>query len=223
MIRIEPLGTGVVLPAVAIGYEIASTEQDQQVERFDEAPGWIITLDQQAGGYCMRYPSVVGAVLRLADNPERCRGDLGYVVRGFRAMAEDPDVTVLRREYPVLHELVYTRGDDYTDRQLEGLARFLGKFFDLPAFASGCEAFVRFGPCNVCSVFGGWRMLRAAPTPDLRQLYEGFRALHVDDSNIGGVTFSADTVFGWTTLSEVEAVGARIGAEGPRAFLLWEN
>ena len=45
MMRIEPLGTGVVLPAVAIGYEIASTEQDQQIERFDEAPGWIITLD----------------------------------------------------------------------------------------------------------------------------------------------------------------------------------
>ncbi len=223
MIRIEPLGTGIVLPAVAVGYEIASIEQDQQVEGFDESPGYIITLDQQAGGYCMRYPSVVGVVLRLADNPNRCRGDLDYVVRGFRAMAEDPDVTLLRREYPVLHELVYTRGEDYTDRQLEQLARFLAQFFDVPAFESGCEAFVRFERCDVCSVFGGWRAMQVAPSPDLRRLYPGLQAVHVDDSNIHGVTFSADTMFGLATRNEIEAIGTRIGAEGPRAFLLWEN
>jgi hypothetical protein len=76
MVRIEPLGTGgAVLPAIVVGYEIPA-EQNQRVEEFDESPDWIITLDQQAGGYCMCYPSVVGAVLRLADNPEWCRGDL---------------------------------------------------------------------------------------------------------------------------------------------------
>ncbi|WP_257459537.1 hypothetical protein [Archangium lipolyticum] len=64
----------------------------------DDTPSWLLRLDQQAGGYCMSYPSVLGAVLRLDANLERGRNDPARAVRGFQAMAEAPDMKLLERD-----------------------------------------------------------------------------------------------------------------------------
>jgi TRAP-type C4-dicarboxylate transport system substrate-binding protein len=82
--RIAPLETGWVLRAFVVGYEVAAANV--------EAPPWIIELQQRAGGYCMSYPTVVGAVRR----PSAAR---------VQAMAEDPDWATLRAEFPVLAAL----------------------------------------------------------------------------------------------------------------------
>jgi hypothetical protein len=93
---IAPLETGWVLPAFVVGYEVAAANV--------EAPPWIIELQQQAGGYCMSYPTVVGAVLRLEANLDRMP-DGARLLRGLQAMAEDPDWATLRAEFPVLAAL----------------------------------------------------------------------------------------------------------------------
>ncbi len=138
-------------------------------------------------------------------------------------MAEDPNIAVLTREYPILRKLVGTWGEDYTGQQLQRLARFLWRFFDVPDFESGCEAFVRFCRCDTWRTFGGWRLLQVAIPADLPEVYEGQRAVHVEESNLASVNISADTVLNAARFSELEAIGSRIGVEGPRAFLLWEN
>ena len=94
MLRIEPLGTQIVLPVFVVGYEL-SGESNFRVDEFDDSPDWLIALDHQAGGYCMTYPSVLGATLRFSDNGRRCRSDVATVTRGFQAMAEDPNLGLL--------------------------------------------------------------------------------------------------------------------------------
>ena len=113
MLRIEPLGTRFILPAFVVGFEL-SGESERRIDDLDDSPAWLIALDQQAGGCCMSYPSVLGAVLRFADNGRHCRSDVREVTRGFQAMAEDPNIALLRREYPELAGLVYTRGAAYS-------------------------------------------------------------------------------------------------------------
>ena len=52
MLRIEPLGTQVVLPAFVVGYELTG-EADLLIDALEESPPWLLVLDQQAGGYSM--------------------------------------------------------------------------------------------------------------------------------------------------------------------------
>jgi hypothetical protein len=222
MVRIEPLGTGIILPAIVIGYELATADQYQRVERI-ECPEWIIAIDHQAGGYCMRYPTLVGAVQRLADNTEQGHDHPEFLVRGFQAMAEDPDLQLLRRQYPVLQQLVYTQGEEYTDSQLRLLESLLERFFHLPRFTGGCEAFLRFEPCDPAEVFREWRVLQAIPTPGLRQDGPNQRSLQIDDHNLQEVMLSASTRFDREKLREVEGLRASLGAGGLGAFFLWEN
>jgi hypothetical protein len=80
MIPIEPLGTGVILPAVVVGYEFPLPRGDP--DRVPGLPEWILALDQQAGGLSMRYPSVVGAVLRPAANRGRGGPRFDHLIRG---------------------------------------------------------------------------------------------------------------------------------------------
>ena len=47
MIHIEPLGTGVILPAFMIGYELPMPESNP--DHLLDLPRWIVTVDQQAG------------------------------------------------------------------------------------------------------------------------------------------------------------------------------
>src|SRR5687767_3700360 len=119
MLRIEPLGTDVFLPAFVVGYELpvgpARTFANNVVDRLAPEPGPLLVLDQQAGGYCMRYPSIAGVVLRLEANDGKARAPLKDFIRGLKAMAEDPDLELLESEFPVLRQLVYTRGNPYEE------------------------------------------------------------------------------------------------------------
>jgi hypothetical protein len=86
MIHIEPLGSDVILPAFMIGYELPMPESNP--DHLFDLPRWIVTVDQQAGGMSMSYPSVVGAVLRVGANQDKGKKDLGHLIKGLKVMAE---------------------------------------------------------------------------------------------------------------------------------------
>src|SRR5437763_312512 len=100
MIHLEPLGTDVVLPAFVVGYELPLPRLNP--DQLTGLPRWVVTLDQQAGGMCMSYPSVVGVVLRLEANRQQAKKDSEHLIKGLKYMAEDPKVGPLKRDYPVL-------------------------------------------------------------------------------------------------------------------------
>jgi hypothetical protein len=58
---------------------------------------------------------------------------------------------------------------------------------------------------------------------DLVPLYGNDSAIHVEDYTLGSLTLAADVVLDSSRLTELEAVGARLRADGPSTFLLWEN
>lgn len=222
MLRIEPLGTQIVLPAFVVGFEIQG-ESDFRVDDFDDSPAWLIALDQQAGGYCMSYPSVLGAILRLVDNGQHCRSDVATAVRVFQAMAEDPNLGLLRREYPDLANLVYTRGEDYDRNELRRLQRFVERFFNIPPLESGLEAFVRMASCDPLAFFADWQMLKAIPKSEPRQLYRNRKSIYIDESNIGSLEFTSNESFGEQSLDNIREFGDRLRMDDVRVFLLWEN
>jgi hypothetical protein len=222
VLRIEPLGTGVILPAFVVGYEL-SEESDARVCELDGSFPWMLTLYQQAGGYCMSYPIVFGCVLRFSDNAHRCRSNLGKVVRGFQAMAEDPNLKLLRSEYTALVTLVYTRGDNYDSEQLKRLKQYLELFFDIPPLESGIEAFVRMVHCDPMSYFAGWRMLSAIPKTEPRQLYRGQSDTYIDESNLDAIHLTADVAFSEETVLALRDAGRQLRVDHLRVFLLWEN
>jgi len=131
LIHIEPLGCGTILPAFVIGHAV---EVDDDLDRIDASPG-IVVIGQQAGGSCMQYPVLIGALVRLEPNRHRGLHDLDALVRGFRAMAEDPDLALLEREYPVLRSLVQTKGAQYSPAELLSLQRYLADDVTLPPLA----------------------------------------------------------------------------------------
>lgn len=222
MLRIEPLGTRFILPAFVVGFEL-SGESERRIDDLDDSPAWLIALDQQAGGHCMSYPSVLGAILRFADNGRRCRSDVGDLIRGFQALAEDPNIALLRRDYPELAELVYTRGDEYGRTQLLRLQRYVERFFDIPPIGSGLEAFVSMALCDPLAYFAGWQMLTAIPKAEPRQLYRGQKSIYIDESNIGLLEISSNESFGEQALSVIRAFGNQLALGEVRVFLLWEN
>lgn len=230
MLRIEPLGTGIILPAFVVGYEL-SGESDAHVRALDGAPPWLITLEQQAGGYCMSYPTVFGCVLRFSDNSHYCRANVVEVVRGFQAMAEDPDLQLLRSSYAVLASLVYTRGDNYESKELKNLQQYLERFFDIPALESGIEAFVRMAHCDPMSYFAGWRILSAIPKTGPRELYRGETDNYIYDSNLNSIHLTAEETFSDETVLALRDAGRQLRVDRHdrqtndhlRVFLLWEN
>src|SRR5579859_2864543 len=157
MIHLEPLGTDVILPAFVIGYELPIPESNP--DHLPDLPRWLVTVDQQAGGMCMSYPSVVGAVLRLEANRDRAKKDLGRLIRGLKYMAEDPNVGLLKRDYPVLSRLVATWGGEYPKNDLRDLQNVLSAHVWMPPLASGIEAFIRSEACDPLAYFNGWKML----------------------------------------------------------------
>jgi hypothetical protein len=90
-----------------------------------DVPSAIVVVEQQAGGVAMSYPVVMGAVLRLEPNRHRGLRDLEPLLRGMRAMAEEPDLKLLEREYKVLRSLVLTSGSAYTESELRTLQDYL--------------------------------------------------------------------------------------------------
>lgn len=171
----------------------------------------------------MSYPPVLGAVLRFADNGRHCQSDVRAATRGFQAMAEDPNIALLRREYPELAGLVYTRGGAYSRTELLRLQRYIERFFDIPPIESGLEAFVSMTPCDPLAYFAGWQMLKAVPNAEPRQLYRDRKSIYIDESNINSLEFTSDEPFGEQALSVILGFADRLALGDARVFLLWEN
>ncbi|PCC71360.1 hypothetical protein SAMN02745121_00900 [Nannocystis exedens] len=226
MISLEPLGTGVFLPAILIGYEAPGAVSLEHLNAALPPDGAIVRVFQQAGGDCMSYPTAFGALLRLEANRGRDGGPLDVLVRGLKAMSEDPDMETLR-QYPVLRALVGTSGRSYESSELDSLARYLERFFDVPAFVSGLEAFVCFAPCDALEFFGGWNVLTCRlPTHDDARLtiYADTPGHHFDESNASELIRDDIRVFDAERLRAIADLGQRLGLPGrPSAFLSWEN
>jgi hypothetical protein len=223
MIHLEPHGTSAILPAFVIGYELPVPDCPQP-----QAP-WIVTVDHQAGGLAMSYPSVLGAVLRLQANRDRGKEDLAHLIRGFQCMAEDPDIDTLRQTYPVFSRLVLTRGNDYTKDELWDLRNVLGSYIRVPSPRAGLEAFLRFAPCDPLDYFRGWKVLRCTlrtgnarrGSPYALPESEGY---WVDDGNLTDLEMADDAVY--DELSQQELVNLGAGPSQvrlPDVFFLWEN
>ena len=223
MVVIEPLGTQVLLPAFVVGFELPEGDARDRVRRWAESPDWIVTLDQQAGGRCMRYPTVVGAVLRFTDNVVRFSRNAEFLIRGFQAMAEDPQLDVLERDYPTLHAMVNTWGDDYNPQQLQRLGAFLARGLAVPEVESGFEAFIRFAPCDPLDYLADWRLLRVEVLAGLRDIYRDQVCPTVEESNLDKLRLRGDLVLDVQCVGELQALGSRVGQAHPRLFLLWEN
>lgn len=222
MLHLEPLGTGLLLPAIVVGYEVEGVSLDYFDEWVD-TPDWLFHVFQQAGGYCMRYPTVVGCLLRLSDNGAFARDDIDFLVRGFGAMAEDPDIRLLRQDYPVLEKLVYTWGEDYDREQLRRLHTYLRRWFELPKFRGGFEAFVVMEDCDPLEYFRDWNVLHAEVRIDLGLCYNGRPAKYVSDWNVGNLDWIAETKFDPMVVTRLHEYGARLKKSRPQMFLLWEN
>jgi hypothetical protein len=226
MISLEPLGTDVFLPAILVGYEVPEAVSLEQLDAAMPADGAILCVCQQAGGYGMSYPTAIGALLRLAANRGRDGQPPSALVRGLKAMGEDPDMQTLR-QYPVLRALVGTHGRPYEPVQLDSLTAYIGRFFDVPALVSGIEAFVRFAPCDPLAVFRGWNVLACRLPeggPARHVLYTDLPGQHFDDSNASELIRDDARILGADLLREIADVGRRLGFSGrPAAFLLWEN
>jgi hypothetical protein len=219
MLTLEPLGMPEVLPAFVVGFEPSPAGRGLPKEL--DAPPWMLQLDQQAGGLCMTYPRVFGAVLRLEANLDKGRNRPQDLVRGLHAMAEDPDMEVLA-EYPVLRSLVKTQGDPYDRPELRRLSAFVSQYFDVGPFESGIEAFVRCADLDP-RVFFGWRAFSCAFKPGFQPtstvIDDGM--LHAEASNL---VLSDDEIFGDSMLQQLEDAARSLALFlTPRVFLLWEN
>jgi hypothetical protein len=214
--RIAPHESGWVLPAFVVGYEMAGANI--------EALPSLVEIHQQAGGYCMSHPTVVGAVLRVEANLERIP-DGTSLLRGLQSMAADPYWEAPEHAFAgalaAIGDLWGTRGGPYGPAELLRWERLLRAHLPLPHLASGLEAFVRFAPADTIALFGGWRMFSChvtgaaarLPVLDLNPTFYG-DDVQVDD----------DRSFDRAVLDELEVLGRAIGApDGPRIFLLWEN
>lgn len=223
MVIFQPLGTNVLLPAFLIGYELDESRAFDEIPKGAKLPDWIVGVAQQAGGMSMRYPSVIGSLLRLTDNMDRFLNEPSFLIRGFRAMAEDPEIELLEKEFPDLRVLVQSRGENYSPAQLHTLDTFLARHLHVPLAISGFEAFVRFQSCDLVHFFGGWRKLQVTVGPNLRQLYPGFPDDYVDESNLDSVELRTDSLFDQNALRALGELGLLIHQPALSLFLLWEN
>ena len=210
---VEPLGSGSVMPAFALGFE-AFHENHSVWEQFEAGvPRWVMEVDQQAGGYCMSYPTVTGALLRLSANAEHAHLDPSPLVEALQLMAEDPDEEALRTRYPSLNEVWGTHGAPYGRTQLSCLEAALGRHFSLPPLSDGIEAFVRFQADAALDCLFGWTMVSIDPHVETLE-GEGWSGLWTERER-----------FGPDHLAFLRRIGHRLFPEHgePRLFLVWEN
>jgi hypothetical protein len=214
--RIAPHETGWVLPTFVVGHEVAGASV--------EAPAWLVEIQQQAGGYAMSYPTVVGAVLRVEANLERISEGTS-LLRGLQAMAGDPywgaTETAFLGPLGGVGDLWGTRGEPYGLAQLLRWDRILRAHLPLPPLASGLEAFLRFAPADALALFDGWRMFSCRVTGAAARLpvLDEAPTFYDDD-----VQVDDERWFDRAVLDELVVLGRAIGAPGgPRIFLLWEN
>jgi hypothetical protein len=225
LVEVEPLGTDVLLPAFVVGYEV--TELAAEIVRVlpEQVPDWLWLVHQQAGGLCMSYPSVLGAILRIESNRE-FGNEVAFMARGLAAMAEDPDMELLGRDYPVLASLVKTWGEEYPRASVERLGSFLARHIRLPRIASAIEAFVRFEPCNPLDYVECWRMVQheLPVRPESWVITDRNGVTNIDESNFRELMLREDELLCAVHLDVLRRLAAAAGHEGPPSlFLLWEN
>ncbi|HEX2621126.1 MAG TPA: hypothetical protein VHL11_13285 [Phototrophicaceae bacterium] len=220
---IEPLGIEEIMPAFVIGYEF----DDDQLLRINEKenlPNWFISLRQQAGGYSMRYPSVSGAVLRLASNLDRM-GTQGYeLVAGLQLMAEDPNIPELEAKFPILRKLVYI--GDYNADHLQQLQTFLAQYLTLPPIETGIEAYIQFALCDPLDYFGGWHVMQYKYNdPVSGSIYLDSRNFYwVEEGNLSDLILTDDIDYASELNNWLTKIALSEGIDSPpRIFLLWEN
>lgn len=228
LISIEPLGTEVFLPAIVLGWEL-DHEASERLTQPGDAPAWFLHVCQQAGGLAMSYPECAGMLLRLESNRDHFRHDPDTLIRGLKLMAEDPRVGILKRDYPILKDLVLTHGLPYEQGELKQLDTFLAAFLQLPSIDSGLEAFLRFGEADALSYFSGWRGLQCKLKPEDQrvgsdyELNEGL-VYYITDHNRDDLVRSDDVEISEAMLAALTDVGRSVDLNTPlRAFLLWEN
>jgi hypothetical protein len=221
MLCLETMGMEEVLPAVVVGFEVADdvATDDAALPAPDPA---VLSIAQQAGGRSMSYPTVVGAILPLAANVELGERGAADLIRGLRAMAEDPDEVVLEREFPALHAAVLTWGDPYQPEELRRLHARVARGFRLPPFESGIEAFIRCAPADPLTHVRDWRVFSCAR----RDPADGLAS--VDDYVLRAerhrLIVDDQRRFDEHLVQVLIATGERLGVTGaPRLFLLWSN
>src|SRR5262245_31758583 len=85
------------LPALVVGYDVSAYPNRYLVEQAAGVGDWLLLVSPQVGGMGMSYPQLMGTLLRLEQ-----RNGIAPLLRGLRAMGEDPDRTLLKTEYPDL-------------------------------------------------------------------------------------------------------------------------
>ncbi len=223
LIHIEPLGCGSILPAFVVGYPL---EDDEELEALDASPS-VVVVEQQAGGVAMSYPVVIGSVLRLEPNRHRGLRDLEPLLRGLRAMAEEPDLTLLAREYKVLRSLVLTSGSAYTEIELRSLQDYLAGYLALPPLMHGLEAFVQHAACDPRDYFAQWGVMSCTLLEENKRqgsIYRSSSAHYtIDESNLADVRFDDSRTLA-DTWQEVERLRRQLQRPEPaQLFFLWEN
>lgn len=227
LMTFEPMGCEGVLPAVVIGHDISDWRNipDIQLGLAGSLPqaNWFMRVGPQVGGYVMSYPEVLGLMLRLESNVQWARKDPSRWLRGLRAMAEDPDYDLLKREYPGLHSCTGTWGEPYRPEDLSLLHEEISGAFALPEFDGGLEAFVRFKACDLLQVFGGWRVLGLHTPLGVEPVAGGFL---YDFLSAHELVRDEDVCLTLESLRALQLycerfAGARLPP--PRAWLVWEN
>ena len=222
---LEPLGSGALMPALFLGYEfvgLAGLDIGPHWKKLVGAPAlprWLIHIDVQAGGMAMRYPQALGAMFPLEANRSFALQNPDHLLRGFHAMAEDPDLKVLEQEYPLLRSVCMTRGNCLNPTQLQNIHRSLEATFRLPRPSSGIEAFVRFENSDFPEFLDGWHWTELdlasldTPTDTMLPEMDYLRWSREFD------TFDARMLY------EMRAFGAEFlkTDQEPSLFLIWEN
>jgi hypothetical protein len=223
LIHIEPLGCGSILPAFVVGYAL---EDDDELDALDVTPS-IVVFEQQAGGVAMSYPVVMGSMLRLEPNRHRGLRDLEPLLRGLRAMAEEPDLSLLEREYKVLRSLVLTSGSAYTQSELQSLQDYLSGYLALPALAHGLEAFVQHAACDPRDYFAQWGVMSCTLAEENKRqgsIYRSSGAHYtIDESNLADIRFDDSRTLA-DSWQDIERLGRQLQRTDPaQLFFLWEN
>ncbi|MEM6928591.1 MAG: hypothetical protein AAF602_16765 [Myxococcota bacterium] len=122
------------------------------------APRWVFDILVQAGGYVMRYPRLLGAVLRLEANAGHALRPPGPLVQLFHDMGEEPRA---ERLPPKVRGLWGTWGQDYGRAELDLLSAGLRRHFALPSAVDGLEACVALDPRAGIGDVEGWTKVEA--------------------------------------------------------------
>lgn len=230
MIYFDPCSPS-ILPAIVVGYEVSESNL-ARINMAQDVDNWLVTLTQQAGGLCMQYSSVTGAVLPLGINAQHgnCnQSQIETLLTGFEAMAESPDIEVLSQKYPVLKDLCLTTGEPYNSAQLLALDQYLASYLSLPHIDSGIEAFVRFVDTDPTAFFSEFKMLSF----ELGAQYYINRpgclpANYARHADVGELELSHDVKFSAAIVDKLKSfaqdvLGLTPEVSAPRCFLLWQN